>query len=239
MPETPLKVFVGYDPAEDDAYSVCVRSMRATSSSSLAIEPLSLEALRMAGLYQRTFYFEDGQRYDTLDGKPFSTEFSFSRFLVPSLTQWQGWALFCDSDFLWREDVAKLFEYADESRAALVVKHDHHPREERKMRAGQRQQTYRRKNWSSLVLWNCAHIMNRYVTPFMVNHQPGWWLHGFTWLSDGQIGSLPPAWNWLDGYSSPDIHPRAVHYTSGTPDVPGHENAAHADEWRGYLDGDQ
>jgi hypothetical protein len=236
MHAQPPRVFVGYDPAEDDAYRVCVESMRAKASGPVHIEPLSQEALRMAGLYRRTFYVEDGARHDTLDGKPFSTEFSFTRFLIPALTQWQGWALFCDSDFLWRDDVCKLFALIDPSKAALVVQHDYRPDNGAKMRSGQIQQAYPRKGWSSLVLWNCEHIANRYLTPYMVSQQPGWWLHGFTWMSNGQIGSLPTAWNWLDDISSPDIEPRAVHYTLGTPDVPGREGARHAAEWRGYLE---
>lgn len=238
-PQQPLRVFVGYDPAEDLAFQVCRRSMRESLSAprtpGVLIEPICLAALRTAGLYRRPFYVDDGQAHDAIDGKPFSTEFAFTRFLVPALCQWSGWALFCDCDFLWRADVRDLFDLKNDGYAAMVVKHRHVPAEQRKMRDGQVQTRYDRKNWSSLVLWNCGHPANRGLTPFMVNTQPGWWLHGFRWLADVLIGEVPMGWNWLEGYSSPDINPMAIHYTRGTPDVDGHQNAAHASDWLDYA----
>lgn len=235
MQSTPHRVFIGYEPTEQLAYDVCRDSMLTHASDPLLVEPLNQAALRAAGLYRRTFYREGEQGFDAADGKPISTEFSFSRFLVPALCQWRGWALFCDSDMLWRDNVGRLFDMSTSGYAVMVVKHQHDPIEDVKMRQGQIQTRYHRKNWSSMVLWNCEHPANRALSPYQVNTMPGWWLHGFDWLTDGQIGGIPTQWNWLEGYSSCDVAPSVVHYTTGTPDVEGHEDAAYADEWNGYV----
>ena len=240
MHEQPLRVFIGLDEDEVIAARVCERSMRNSMSPdgpSVYVEPLYQPALRLAGLYQRHTFLDHGsQHYDTTDLKPYSTQFSFTRFLVPALCQWSGWALFCDSDFLWRADVRDLFMLADESKAVMCVKHEHEPPESVKMRHGQKQTRYRRKNWSSLVLWNCWHPANRLLTPHMVNVSPGSWLHAFSWVPDADIGALPEQWNWLEGHSAPTINPAAVHYTRGTPDIPGMEEAPHAADWFHYAE---
>lgn len=226
------RVFIGYDKAEAKAWEVCRASLLDHASIPLLVEPLNIDRLRCMGVYRRNWYVDEGQRYDASDGRPFSTDFSFTRFVVPALTQWQGRALFCDSDFLWRADVAELFDLFDPAKALSVVKHDYKPTNSTKMR-GQQQQPYHRKNWSSLALWNCEHHATQALTPYMVNTQPGWWLHGFTWLQDSQIGELPQEWNWLAGITEGE--PKAVHYTLGTPDMPGYEEAPYADEWRTYA----
>jgi hypothetical protein len=154
----------GSVPPTTCAFNRCSITPRCRSG----IEPLDERRLRHAGLYRREWTYEDGQYYDTRDRKPFSTEFSFTRFLVPSLCQWRGVALFCDCDFLWRTDVAELFALHDPSFAVQVVKHDHNPSETVKME-GQAQTRYLRKNWSSLMLWNCDHPSNLMLTPHKVN----------------------------------------------------------------------
>jgi hypothetical protein len=100
---------------------------------------------------------------------------------------------------------------------------------------GQIQQGYARKNWSSLMLFNCGHEKNKRLTPRMVNYFTGSQLHGMTWLADNDIGGLPETWNWLEGHSSEAWEPKAVHYTRGCPSMPGYENTPYADEWRGFL----
>jgi hypothetical protein len=134
---------------------------------------------------------------------------------------------------MWREGVSELFAMAYDAYAVMVVQHQHQPRENVKMR-GQAQQAYPRKNWSSLILWNCEHPSNAVLTPDVVNMRSGRWLHSFGWLCDDEIGALPACWNWLEGHDDPIIEPAAVHYTRGTPDMPGYEDAAYADEWRAY-----
>ena len=230
-----LKVFVGYDRREVPAYQVCVASLVKRSRIQLDVTPLVEPHLRALGIYTRLHEERDGQLWDVISDAPMSTEFALTRFLVPHLAGYGGWALFCDCDFLWRADVAELLALADPRYAVMCVQHDHRPVEERKMDR-QAQTHYARKNWSSLVLWNCCHKANRALTPALVNTAKGRDLHAFAWLDDEQIGGLPETFNWLEGWSSHDIEPAAVHYTRGCPDMPGYEDAAYADEWRAELE---
>lgn len=227
-------VFIGYDSNEANAFEVCRASLLAHATVPLHIQPLDIRALRHAGMFTRAWFFDNGQFIDLLDGRPFSTEFSFTRFLVPSLCQHKRWALYCDSDFLWRDDVKHLLDDRYFEDAISVVKHDHQPTETTKMR-GQAQARYYRKNWSSLMLFNNAHPDTNRLTPQVVSRETGQWLHGLSWTD--KIGSIPVAWNWLAGISDPTTIPSAVHFTLGTPDMPGHENQDYADEWRAVLAG--
>jgi hypothetical protein len=229
-----LRVFVGYDSAEDQAYQVCAQSILDHASVPVLIVPLDKRRLRHAGLYRREWYADGVQRIDASDGRPFSTEFAFTRFLVPALCQWFGAAIFCDCDFLWRADIAELARLYDPSHAVQVVKHDHRPTEAVKMH-GISQHHYLRKNWSSLILWNCEHPSNLMITPDRVNQERGQWLHAFDWLRPDQIGSLPQVWNWLESESDSNIDPKAVHFTGGGPWHAGFEDVSYADEWRSVL----
>lgn len=223
----PLRIFIGFDGRELDAYQVAEASLRKHASAALEIQPLVLEQLRWKGVYTRPHSMRDDRIFDEISGAPMATEFALTRFLVPVLAGFKGWALFCDCDFLFRSDVAELFALADESKAVMVVKHDYRPQEAVKM-DGQVQTTYPRKNWSSLVLWNCAHYAHAGQQD-RVNRWKGLQLHGFDWLKDVDIGSLPGAWNWLE------MEPKAVHFTRGTPDMLGYGKVAFADEWREEL----
>lgn len=228
-----LKIFVGWDKRETAAYQVCVRSMLDRSSQPLAITPLVEEHVRAMGWLARPFSRRDGRLWDERSALPMSTEFSISRFAVPMLAGGRGWALFCDCDILWRGDVADLFALADPRYAVMVVKHDHFPRHGEKM-IGQAQRAYARKNWSSVVLWNCAHPAHVGLGADL-NQLHRDKLHGFSWLDDGEIGGLPVEWNWLAYHNSLELEPRAVHFTEGTPDMTGYEIQTYADEWRGVL----
>jgi hypothetical protein len=230
---TPLTVFVGFDDArEPEAFDVCRASLLRHASVPLHIVKLDQAALRRAGWYRREWRHVEGQRVDMGDLKPFSTDFAFTRFLVPALSLYDGWALFCDGDFLFTDDVAKLFALADDRYAVMCVKHDHDPAETSKM-GGVVQSRYRRKNWSSLMLLQCGHPSNLSLTGFMVNEFAGQWLHAFNWLTDDEIGALPLEWNWLAGVS-PDLGrvPAGVHFTLGVPTMPGCGEAPYADLWR-------
>ena len=229
-------LYVGWDSREYDAFRVCAASILATTKEPIQIIRLIQPELRRMGLYRRAQDDYAEGRVDYFDGKPYSTEFSFSRFLVPMLQQWQGWALFMDSDMFFREDINELFKLADNQYAVMVVKHDHRPPETEKMRDSV-QTRYYRKNWSSVVLWNCTHEANKLLTVDDVNLKTGSYLHGFQWLRDEEIGELPVEWNWLEGWSSKDIKPKNVHYTRGTPNLPKYADAPYADEWKKCLDG--
>ena len=229
-----LTVYIGFDRREPEASDVARRSLLATCPVTLEIHDLCETDLRANGFYDRPYRTEGAQRIDLRDGKPFSTDFSFTRFLVPALQQYRGWALYCDSDFLFRADARDLFALTDDKYAVMCVKHDHRPTETTKM-DHQRQDHYRRKNWSSMILYNCGHPANAALTVEKVNHSTGGDLHAFSWLADELIGGVPESWNWLEGWSSPDIDPKIVHMTRGIPTMAGFENIPYADEWRAYL----
>lgn len=224
-----VQMFIGFDSREVAAYQVCVRSLRAHSEGAVDIKPIVEPDVRALGLYHRRHERRDGRLWDTLSAAPMSTEFALTRFLTPLLCSAE-WAVFCDCDFLWRTDVRELLALADPRFAVMVVQHAYQPSESLKM-DGQIQLAYPRKNWSSLMLWNCRHPAHAPLAE-LVNCWVGRRLHGFEWLADPLIGALPEAWNWLEGHSSPALEPKAVHFTRGTPDLPGYHDVPYADEWR-------
>jgi lipopolysaccharide biosynthesis glycosyltransferase len=201
-------------------------------SRKVSIFGLELEALRERSLYTRPTEMRGGRLFDLISNHPMSTEFAISRFLVPTLAG-SGWALFLDCDMLVKDDLHKLFALADPNYAVMCVKHQHYPRTSTKMH-NQVQSTYPRKNWSSVCLFNCDHPANKRLTPTVVNSLSGRALHAFCWLEDEQIGDLGEEYNYLVGYSE-HPEPKIVHFTEGTPDMPGYENCEYADEWRTEL----
>jgi hypothetical protein len=226
-----LRVYMGWDRRELLASQVCARSMLNHASHPVDISPLILPHLQATGLYTRPTEIRATRLFDVISQHAMATDHALARFLVPALNDYRGWALFCDGDILWRADVAELFALADPAYAVMVVKHDHKPREVAKM-DGQVQAQYECKNWSSVILWNCAHPANAAVRVGAVNTKPGLWLHQFRWLAPELIGGLPAEWNWLEGHSDPALTPKAVHHTRGTPDMVGYRDVAYADEWR-------
>ena len=229
----PFPVYIGYDSREPVEFDVARKSLIRHSSVPLHVVALNRDKLSWPpgeGIFDRPWVWsEDRQRVDVQDGKPFSTEFSFTRFCVPILQQYQGWSLFHDSDFVWRADIAELLKLRDDKFAVMVVKHHHNPTETVKM-DGCVQTSYHRKNWSSFVLWNCSHPSNQKLTRYQVNHNAGSWLHAFSWLEDGEIGELPLEWNFLVGVNDPEqCRPKVFHYTKGTPEMPGYEDSPFSD----------
>jgi hypothetical protein len=227
-------IHVGFDPREVDGFAVACASIRRHLTLPIPVRGLVLADLQARGLYSRPTRMQDGKMFDELSGTTVSTEFSNSRFLVPHLEGYEGWALFMDCDVLVRSNLARLFDVADPTKAVQVVKHDHRPQNTVKM-DGQVQTQYARKNWSSVMLLNCGHPANRALTVDLVNSLPGRDLHRFCWLSDDLIGDLDQSWNWLAGHSPEEITPDIVHFTDGIPSMPGYENSAYADEWRAEL----
>nr|XP_043623994.1 protein CDI-like [Erigeron canadensis] len=203
-----FRIFVGYDTREDIAYEVCRYSILKRSSIPVEVIPIKQPELRQNGYFWRE------------RNKLESTEFSFTRFLTPFLAGYEGWAVFVDCDFLYLGDVKELFDYVDDKYAVMCVKHDYTPKESTKM-DGVVQTVYPRKNWSSMVLYNCGHVKNKVLTPEKVNVESGAYLHRFMWLDDEEIGEVPFVWNFLVGHNNvgdQDIYyPKAIHYTSGGP----------------------
>jgi len=219
-PATPFRVYVGWDSREDIAYQVCRYSLLKRASVPIEVIPLRQEELRAQGLYWR--------ERDPLA----STEFTYTRFLVPQLAGRRGWALFCDCDFLWLADIAELLALIDDRCAVMCVHHDHNPPEMVKM-DGAVQTRYPRKNWSSLVLFNCGHRANAKLTADVVSRESGQYLHRFRWLDDAVIGALPETWNWLEGWSPrPDSGtPKVVHFTRGGPWFENWQDVTYAELW--------
>ena len=219
-----LKVFIGWDSREQDAYDVCIKSLKEHASEELDIVPIIREALIETGEYYRP------------QPEAGSVEFTYTRFLTPYLANHSGWALFIDCDFLFTKDVAELFAMANDKYALMCVKHDYVPRNAVKM-DGQKQVSYPRKNWSSCILWNCGHPSNKALTKDIVSTESGAYLHRFQFLNDAEIGEIPLEWNWLEGESDkPDTPPAVIHFTNGGPWFENWQDVDYADLWRGYLD---
>ena len=220
-----MNIYIGYDSREDLAYQVCSYSIKSKSKSS-DIYPLKLNDLKEKGLYTRD------------EDKLGSTEFTFSRFLVPILNDYKGWALFCDCDILFLNSIEELFSQVDDRYAVMCVQHDYNPKGSTKM-DGRLQSIYPRKNWSSLVLWNCGHTSNKKITLELVNdsNTTGKYLHRFSWLEDKEIGEISHEWNWLVGwYEEPkDGSPKAIHYTEGGPWFPEYRFCDYHDIWKKKL----
>jgi lipopolysaccharide biosynthesis glycosyltransferase len=195
-----IPIFVGYDPREAIAYHACVNSIIRNASKPVAIVPVAL------GL------FKDYKETHT-DG---SNHFIYTRFLVPHLMQYEGWAIFIDGDMIVRGDIAELWELRDAYKDVMVVKHDYKTRMTEKY-LGAKNEDYPRKNWSSVILWNCNSHPNRKLTSEFVQKATGAELHRFSWLLDERIGELPPEWNWLPDEYGPNPDAKLLHYTLGTP----------------------
>lgn len=210
-----IRIFIGYDDREAAAFSVLTHSIHSRSSEPVSITPLRLSEL--GGVYRR-------------ERNPLqSTDFSFSRFLTPWLCDYQGWAIFMDCDMLVLDDIAALWRLRDERYAVQVVKHVHVPREEVKF-LGAVQTKYEKKNWSSVMLMNCARCTA--LTPDYVNRATGLELHQFKWLEgDHLIGELPHRWNHLVGYDAPGTDASLVHYTIGGPYFEAYRDCEYAREW--------
>lgn len=232
-----LNWFLGSDPRDELASQVAIRSMlkHARFEGDIKIHLLKDHELRRAGLYWRAYEVRpNGQGVDLIDGKPFSTQFSFTRFCVPELARMMGIhepVLFTDPDVMWCAPIEDLFAQYKLGKSVMCVPHDHMPKEMTKF-DGIMQERYFRKNWSSVMLIHPD--LTRACDPQKVNNRPGSWLHALLWAKDDDIGELPFEWNHLVGYDEKK-DAKLVHFTLGTPDSPGRENDEHAAEWLSYV----
>lgn len=214
-----LKIFIGWDPKEVAAWHVLAHSILTRASEPVELIPLHQGVLRQTGVYWRD---PDTQA---------STEFSLTRFLVPYLSNYEGYSLFMDCDMLCQVDIAELFEigYRDPSKACWVVKHHYTPKTAPKMN-GLPQTVYPCKNWSSLILFNNA--LCRTLSPKTVQQMTPTQLHQFRWLETRAVEPLPPTWNWLVEEYPPLPTARILHYTLGGPWFGEYTEGAEADRWR-------
>lgn len=213
-----IRIFVGYTRSEPVVYNVLQHSIIKRSTSPVAITPLNVDHLK--DIYKR-----DHHQLQT-------TEFSFSRFLVPYLCNYEGWAIFMDNDMLMLDDITNLWNLRDDKYAVMCVHHNHVPTAQTKL-MDQPQTFYEKKNWSSVMLLNTAKC--RALTPEYVNTASGLELHRFKWLeSEDLIGEIPLKWNYLVDYNKtiPSQNLSNLHYTEGGPYYEGYENCSYADEWR-------
>lgn len=214
-----IPVAIGFDPRETVAYHVLEQSIIDRTSVPVAIIPLASRMLRDF----------DGQR----DG---TNSFIYSRFLVPELCDYQGWAVYMDSDMLLRTDLTELWALRDESKAVMVVKHDYHTKHRRKLIGTPMEcdnADYPRKNWSSMILWNCGHPQNRILNREFISEAPGSVLHRFQWLADDLVGEVPSTWNHLVGEYPLTAEAKLVHYTYGAPCFSHYRKCDYASEWHG------
>jgi lipopolysaccharide biosynthesis glycosyltransferase len=227
-----ITVYVGYDSSnfgQKIAHDVCVRSIRKYNNK-VKIIPLVKSELEKIGF---------NREYDPKA----STEFTYTRFLVPYLNNYKDIAVFCDSDFLYRYDIEELLNFYDETKAVMCVKHEQKSLTQTKF-SGMPQNDYPRKNWSSLMLFNCAHPSCKKLTIDIVNKETPKYLHRMEWCNDDDIGEIPYQYNYLVGYYFTN-DPKAIHFTEGGPwhnewynyKLPKEcVNKEYSNEWYGFLE---
>lgn len=231
-----MRVFIGYDPREHEAGMVCAATLREVTKGQIEPEFLEVNALRQRGLLTRIRDERGPQDYDLVSNHSYSTRFNISRFLVPILCQ-SGPALFLDCDMVFLRDPREMLRGMLSSdvplgeHAAYVVKHEHRPTRTVKMLA-QAQNAYPRKNWTSVMLFDCGHAANRRLTLWDVNNRHRDELHSLYWLNDGEIGELDPAWNWLVNEQPKPDNLGIAHFTNGGPfNEPNWPGAPHDELW--------
>jgi lipopolysaccharide biosynthesis glycosyltransferase len=209
-----IRIVIGFDQREAVAYHTFCQSILEKASAPVSFTPLVLGSLK-------------GFSETHTDG---SNAFIYSRFLTPWLMDFNGWAIFADGDMICLDDMAKLWALRDETKAVQVVQHNYQTKALDKY-LGNKNENYPRKNWSSLILWNCAHPKHKLLTPEFVMKQTGAFLHRFTWLDDADVGALPKEWNWLTTEYEDNYQASLLHYTLGTPCFADYKNAEMSDVW--------
>jgi lipopolysaccharide biosynthesis glycosyltransferase len=209
-----ISLVVGFDQREAVAYHTFTQSVIEKSSIPVSFIPLAINSLKD---YKETHTDK-------------SNDFIYSRFLTPYLKNFSGWAIFADGDMVCQTDIKELWNLKDDSKAILVVKHDYKTKAQKKY-LGNKNENYPRKNWSSLILWNCSHPKHKILTPDFITKQSGKYLHRFSWLDDDDIGTLPIEWNWLAIEYSNNLQAKLIHYTLGTPCFKEFANTPMAEYW--------
>jgi len=196
-----VKIFIGYDSEFSQVYETCVASIKRYTN--VPIEPININFLKQQGLYWRK---DKG-----------STEFTFTRFLVPYLKGYYGYAIFCDCDFIWTRDPLDVMKEIEINKAVNVVKHNIRAQDLPSIKMdGQPQVWYERKNWSSFMVFNCDHPFCKLLTPEYVSTSSWKDLQTLEWARES-IGNIPYEYNFLVGYYEPSILPYGIHYTDGGP----------------------
>lgn len=179
-----MRCFIGYDPRQPVAWQVAAHSVYEHASKPVSITRLDLRTLPITrrGL----------------------TEFTYSRFLVPYLSGFEGYSLFLDSDVLVRGDVTTM----EPTHAVHIVKGE------------------RRFEWASVMLFDNAKL--KHLTPEYVQN-PANKMYDWQWTDD--IGELQSDLNHLVGYDAPNPDAKIVHFTMGIPIWEETRNSEFAREW--------
>jgi lipopolysaccharide biosynthesis glycosyltransferase len=209
-----INIVVGFDQREAVAYHAFCQSIIEKSSLPIQFTPLAINTLKG---YQETHTDK-------------SNDFIYSRFLTPYLSDFKGWAIFFDGDMICQADIKELWDLKDESKALMVVKHDYQTKANIKY-LGNKNENYPRKNWSSVILWNCAHPKHQILTPSFIANQTGKYLHRFSGLDDEDIGEVNREWNWLAIEYPENRDAKLIHYTLGTPCFKDYRDTDMADIW--------
>lgn len=208
-----IRLFAGFDPREAIGFHAFVQSVIETCSEPVQIIPL------------------------TGDQKDGTNSFTYARFLVPELCGFAGHAIFADaSDMICIGDLAEIWAMRDAS-AVQVVKHDYqtkHPVKYVGTELESANQDYPRKNWSSLILWNCGH-WDHFKNRDRLTSSDGKYLHRFEWLRDDQIGELPKEWNILVGEQEIPRDAKLLHYTLGIPGFAHYANQDGSEYWKSTV----
>ena len=215
-----IKIVVGFDQREAVAYHTFTQSIIEKSTLPVSFIPLAIQTLA------------DYKESHTDK----SNDFIYSRFLTPYLMKFDGWAIFADGDMVCLSDIKELWDLKDESKALMVVKHDYKTKSHQKY-LGNINENYPRKNWSSVILWNCNHPKHKILTPHFIANQTGKYLHRFSWLQDDDIGELPKEWNWLATEYPVNTHAKLIHYTLGTPCFKDYRNSEMSELWHQTQEG--
>ncbi len=209
-----IDVFIGYDEGEKIAYHILAESIRRNSSQPVSITPLCL-----SNIPEFTREKQDNQ----------STDFAFSRFMIPSLRKYQGYSIFMDCDMMFRGDIAELWNMRNYIYSVMCCKHDYVPKQGIKFR-GAKNEPFPKKNWSSLMMFNNS--LCHTLTPDYVNYATGLELHQFKWLpNDDAIGKIPLEWNWLVGEYDYNTDAKNVHWTLGGPYFKDYQDSDYSQEW--------
>lgn len=198
-----LKVFIGYDPRQAVSYNVCQHSIIIRALKPVSIIPLVIETLpiKRQGL----------------------TPFTWSRFLVPYLSEFKGISIFLDADIILQHDINELVDIVNNFNssnelipAVSVVKSMH------------------KFEWASMMVFNCEHPDNAKLTPEYIDHTNDR-LHSIAWTES--IGEIPSEWNHLVGYDKPwqkniDKDIKLIHYTQGVPAWNETSDCEFAAEWK-------
>lgn len=209
-----INIVVGFDQREAIAYHTFTQSVIEKSSLPVSFIPLAINTL-----------YEYKETHNDR-----SNDFVYSRFLTPFLNDFRGWAIFADGDMVCQTDIKKLWDLRDDTKAVLVVKHNYQTKSFKKY-LGNINENYPKKNWSSLILWNCEHPKHKILTPEYIAKQTGKYLHRFSWLNDCDIGEIPKEWNWLAIEYPINSEAKLIHYTLGTPCFKDFRATDMATEW--------